>query len=1782
MLVTAAMAALLGFAVRVGAQTQHANQSRGFNPQQAYSTHDLDSVNLLNGNLVLSIPIGQRYKVNGNLSYGLTLHYNSNLWNFEEVCPRNIDTSLLFYTTWVYDQFYDIENGQWIVYETPFQDGTDPEPPRVNNPCWTVSYPNPVGTAGLGWQLHFGTLFPPSGLEQDVSQVNPLKTEKSLWVYQTPDGSEHAFYPTLHSTDPAGSPDTGYTRDATYLRMKPVGSERQVEFPSGEVHVFRNLGTEASPDWRAVEYRDRFGNWVRFDYGPTAWVVTDSVGRQHTVHFIRRTNDYQPTISAVELEAFDGGTALYGFGHTVRQIRRAAPHLEGDSGLKPEIQVPFLTSIVLPEDAGSYSMPVETSYDLTGEHSSAKVRGVIRGMTLPTGGRVEWDYRSPDPDDRHGYSFPLFSSSRRYLRHSTGVRQRRVIKGNAVHVWKYDPKLEATPPASAAGKSCLIDTESGKPECAPKEFTNKVTNPQGDFTLHYFSVYPHWIVALGLPQPPRQTTDWNVSEYGLPITKYRQQTDSWGRPVFLSHEVFKAGSTTPLRSVYLRYESGLPQTSDGFGSVGDLHRRVASRRTVFHDDDSDGTRFADLTFDDYDGLGHYRTTHTAGNFEAGSGAAAAARGRVGDLRIDVTRFNPTRGTYEVDITTNSTTGGHTYTPFPESQPWVLGTYDRIVAGDYNKRSVTYFDFGPTGLLRRKRVVSALENTSSVHALRSNDVVIAYNYTNGNLTGESFYGGDKKDRLPTSGELKDITLPADALEYGLTHTYEHGGLKTSRYTGAPFYSVDNDIDLNTGLVKVSRDTAGDHTAYVYDALGRLTAIRPRQGSWTRVVYTALGQPLPPNNAPANAPTVHVYRDPNGGGAPIREDIYQFDPTGLLTFEQRQMPDAGGSSRVFIARVSEYNGMGWLTRVSEWGQPGARTEYSAFDPFGRPHLVTPPDGSGHAIGLRYIGDRVVRRTVKIGSAVANGVVTEQEATTTEIYDRLGRLRSVTEPSGAGGGNVTTSYEYDLHGHLVKATTSGAQATQTREFDYDNRGFLLSEKLPETGVSGNGAVGYGDYDTLGHAGRRVESLTTLRMTYDAAGRLTLVEEELTKNSGYRRLKSFDYYPNNPTNLATSNNYRLGKLQRATRHNWIIHPLSNALVDVEVRDEYVYAGRDGRVSKHTATLNAAAATPPAFEQSFVYDQLGNVSAQTYPRCINANCAGSSGAARALTVNYTYNRGVLTAVAAGADSYASAINYHPNGEIDTITHGNGVSTVHGLDPDHLPRPASVSTAGVLNSQNWNSGTYRYDGAGNVTRVGNDWYVYDKVNRLTEGTALGEAATPLAQRRKQTYTYDAFGNMLGVKTYSNVTPSGATLAEQYSLPTSAATNRRTDLNYDPRGNVKGRPGESVPSYGYDALNAMTNAPGRTFIYNAADERLATIDHQVGTWVETYTLRGLGHEILREYELVGGDALHGWRWAKDYVYRGGRLLATDAPASRLFYHLDHLGTPRLITDLSKRRVAFRQYFPFGAEAVASGQSDAGRLRFTGHERDQHLNGDTLDYMHARTYNPTWGRFLSIDPGRDTDPQTPQSWNSYSYVRGNPVKFNDPDGRATNPVTGQYGIDTKPRRNEFGRIRSNKNNARVGSFGKTRNGGTKPHKGIDINAPVGSPVFAAAGGKVASVKAEADGNAAGNRVAIVDENGNTHRYFHLSAFASDVYPGAAVREGQIIGSVGITGNADASEPHLHYQTEDRRGGLINPVTVLNNPLSPSTSTTPPATPAIPIGQEKPEWILNLDRACSGCNN
>lgn len=105
----------------------------------------------------------------------------------------------------------------------------------------------------------------------------------------------------------------------------------------------------------------------------------------------------------------------------------------------------------------------------------------------------------------------------------------------------------------------------------------------------------------------------------------------------------------------------------------------------------------------------------------------------------------------------------------------------------------------------------------------------------------------------------------------------------------------------------------------------------------------------------------------------------------------------------------------------------------------------------------------------------------------------------------------------------------------------------------------------------------------------------------------------------------------------------------------------------------------------------------------------------------------------------------------------------------------------------------------------------------------------------------------------------------------------------------------------------------------------------------------------------------------------------------------------------------------------------------------------------------------------------------------------------------------------------------------------HSGLDIIAPQGTPVCAAAGGTVIEARRSVKGE--GNNVVISHKGGYRTVYSHLLEI--NVKKGQSVVRGQRIGSVGMTGSSYS--PHLHYEV--RRGDdILDPVTFLFADVSP----------------------------------
>jgi len=351
---------------------QPPERERGFKPDLVYQFKGFDSVNLMNGNLNLTIPIAE-YSVSAGLSYSFVLRYSGNIWKSKEDC----------------------EGGPG--------DPPDPGEDPICDTRWSPQNDN----IGMGWGIGFGELHPAaSGVEDG--------TATSMWRYETADHSEHLFYDVLHGPKCSGSvttncdpatPGVGYSRDGTYLRLKGDDSVKVIEFPDGQRHRFAY--DAVTDEWRLQYIYSTSSslsptgvptsNWVKFEYPASSvyantvdWRITDSHGREHYVYFQAKN-----VVNRIEVATFrlaedpEGVKADYHFTYD--------DHTTSGSGISkpcsslpqtpPNAAVRLLSRIDLPSGdiwQFAYNTPISGCDDFSGTMTQA---------TLPTLGTINWTYQ---------------------------------------------------------------------------------------------------------------------------------------------------------------------------------------------------------------------------------------------------------------------------------------------------------------------------------------------------------------------------------------------------------------------------------------------------------------------------------------------------------------------------------------------------------------------------------------------------------------------------------------------------------------------------------------------------------------------------------------------------------------------------------------------------------------------------------------------------------------------------------------------------------------------------------------------------------------------------------------------------------------------------------------------------------------------------------------------------------------------------------------------------------------------------------------------------------------------------------------------------------------------------------------------------------------------------------------------------------------------------------------------------------------------------------------------
>lgn len=129
-------------------------------------------------------------------------------------------------------------------------------------------------------------------------------------------------------------------------------------------------------------------------------------------------------------------------------------------------------------------------------------------------------------------------------------------------------------------------------------------------------------------------------------------------------------------------------------------------------------------------------------------------------------------------------------------------------------------------------------------------------------------------------------------------------------------------------------------------------------------------------------------------------------------------------------------------------------------------------------------------------------------------------------------------------------------------------------------------------------------------------------------------------------------------------------------------------------------------------------------------------------------------------------------------------------------------------------------------------------------------------------------------------------------------------------------------------------------------------------------------------------------------------------------------------------------------------------------------------------------------------------------------------------------------QFSRISSRFSSSRLHPILRIR----RPHSGVDYAAPIGTPVHAIGDGRVTAAETQ---SGSGKMVRIVHNSIYSTAYLHLSKFGPGIFPGAFVKQGDIIGYVGSTGLSTG--PHLDFRFY-KNGSPVDPLMIEAPPVEP----------------------------------
>lgn len=793
-----------------------------------------------------------------------------------------------------------------------------------------------------------------------------------------------------------------------------------------------------------------------------------------------------------------------------------------------------------------------------------------------------------------------------------------------------------------------------------------------------------------------------------------------------------------------------------------------------------------------------------------------------------------------------------------------------------------------------------------------------------------------------------------------------------------------------------------TAITDPGRGSVTSFTDFDGSVTTADYDPLGRRAKvwlPGHAKSDNPTTpnYAFAYTETPTAPLAVATTTLNSTGTSTGyvlsdglgRQIQTQDPSGAGGSVVTDVA-YDDQGrTASKNNAYWASGIAPSATLFVPVSQQQVQSSQDMTYDAAGrslaaiAKSYGKERFRATTRYVGADEVDVVpptggTPSSTFSNSIGQRTLLRQYVGGAIGASAPHQDTVYGYDARGDLTSMTDP---AGNKWSWVYDVTGKAVSKSDPDAGTTTS------RFDAVGNETSTTDARgMTLATSYDELNRATAVR---TGSSTGPLLSSW-----------TFDTVKIGQLSSATRYVGSTATAPGLAYTTSV------TGYDGGNRPTGETISVPDGAPAFAGTSYTtktaYTVDGSISTYTTP---------AIGGLTAERLSYTYNALGEVSSLSGIKSYAG-VTYDALNRLTQTSRDGTVPNTSSYTRD----PMTGEIIGIQDQTGTGSSTvtqakrtYTRNDVGAVTSASTvgaagaetQCYQYDSLLELTSAwTPSGSdcAATPTTQTLGGPspywvdYTYDkATGNRTSatthgvggaadeVDTYHYGAPGNARPHAVQSVDTQVGTDMTSEqFQYDAAGDTTAR-GTAVLAYDETAkvTNISDGGQSQSTVYDASGAQLLQVDPKDGATLflgdtEIHQANGsIATTATRTYSIAGTAVAE-----RDTTTVANTLYALDTDVD---------GTVDLATDVVTGGVIRRWFTPFGEQrgSATGWTSNHGFL-------NQPTSGFTnLTHLGARAYDPSLGRFLSVDSV--LNPDQPQQNNGYSYSGNNPVSNPDVSGR-----------------------------------------------------------------------------------------------------------------------------------------------------------------------------------------------